>query len=319
MRPVISVIVCTRDRADSLRETLASLVRCQVRADTPAEILVVDNASTDHTPGTVRQAPGDGLPVRYVHEGRKGQSHARNRGLAETSGRVILFTDDDVRVPVGWVQGMSEPILAGAADATTGEIRIAPHLFPSWITKDQRADLLEIPDLTEQHRQQPFMIGANMGFGRHVLEKVRGFNPDLGPGALGFMDETLFYLQLIEAGYRIRFVSGLGVEHHFDPARLTRDSQMRMAHSRARSGAYVAHHWFHQTVPWRRLRMLQNVLRIGVQRVRWELGPKLGWDHKEMVCSERFWNYREMGRLAAKPYLYEKKALAPKAARDAGA
>jgi glycosyltransferase involved in cell wall biosynthesis len=48
MNTVVSIIICTRNRADSLRETLASIGRCDVPADLPAELLVIDNGSTDH-------------------------------------------------------------------------------------------------------------------------------------------------------------------------------------------------------------------------------------------------------------------------------
>ena len=47
------------------------------------------------------------------------------------------------------------------------------------------------------------LTGANMAFARRVLDKVPGFDRELGPGGLGFCDDTLFSLQLRTAGFRL--------------------------------------------------------------------------------------------------------------------
>ena len=49
-RPAISVVICTRDRAESLRRTLDSLVPAGAQLSVPWELLVVDNGASDHTP-----------------------------------------------------------------------------------------------------------------------------------------------------------------------------------------------------------------------------------------------------------------------------
>ncbi len=215
---MVSIIICTRNRADSLRETLASIGRCEVPADLPTELLVVDNGSTDYTRLAVEKADLPNIPVRYVLEPRKGKGYAYNTGISQAKGNVFLFTDDDVRVPVKWIGGMCRPITNGKADATTGEVSIATHLQPEWLKPAHRAHLIDIGDLSEHHQRHPFLIGANMTFSRKVLRDVPQFDVELGPGARGFMDETLFYLQMLKAGYHIVFVPGLPVEHHFDPS-----------------------------------------------------------------------------------------------------
>ena len=48
-----------------------------------------------------------------------------------------------------------------------------------------------------------YLVGANMALSREVFAKVPGFDPELGPGALGFYDDTLLGWQLQEAGYTI--------------------------------------------------------------------------------------------------------------------
>ncbi len=83
----------------SLRPTLESIGRVIVPTGWNVELVVVDNGSTDKTRQVVNErATFPHTDVRYVLEPLPGQCHARNRGLAEAVGQLILFTDDDVTV-----------------------------------------------------------------------------------------------------------------------------------------------------------------------------------------------------------------------------
>ena len=94
-----SVIVCTRDRSESLRIALTSILASD-RGD--FEVVVVDNApATDATRTVVDEL--DDPRLRYVLEPRAGLSRARNRGAQEARGRLLAFTDDDVRVEPTWL------------------------------------------------------------------------------------------------------------------------------------------------------------------------------------------------------------------------
>jgi glycosyltransferase involved in cell wall biosynthesis len=279
MRPKISILITTRNRAEHLRETLASFQRLHVPADLPAELLVVDNASTDDTAEVVRQCKLPSLAVRYLHEPKPGQSNARNSGMANTSGEVILFTDDDVRVPANWIEAMATPILGGEADAVAGAVKIAPHLARSWMTGLHFGWLASTVNL--DFNSPGALVGANMAFSRMVLDKVPGFDPELGPGALGFLDETLFAKQIAESGLRISGRSQTEVEHHFDPERLTRPSWIGNAMKRGRSQAYFAYHWEHATVRNPRFHLVLAYLRLA----KWRFLNRRCWQLKE-GCQE---------------------------------
>jgi glycosyltransferase involved in cell wall biosynthesis len=249
MAPVVSIIICTRNRADSLRDTLASIGGCDVPVDLPAELLVVDNGSTDHTRRVVEQAKLANVSLRYVMERNEGQCHARNRGLGESVGQVILFTDDDVRVPLNWIEGMCRRILRGESDAIAGGVQIPPELLQG-ISAIHPAWLASTGDLNAAEPGR--LVGANMAFGRRVLGRVPEFDVELGPGALGFHDETLFSLQLGRAGYRLSAALDVVVEHHFDPARLDRQGVLGIAERAGRSEAYVDYHWRHRKIAFSR-------------------------------------------------------------------
>lgn len=237
----VSIVICTRDRAESLRGTLASLKDCLVPPDLAAELVVVDNASRDDaTAATVRGAGLTHLPVRCVREETPGLSHARNAGLRAGTGDIFLFTDDDVRVPPRWVEGMCRPIVAGAADAVAGGVAFPPEQAralareplrsrQSWFASSEYVDPAR-PDR---------LVGANMAFHRRVPAAVGGFDPALGAGAAGFYEETDFCHRFLAAGFRLAAAldPATSVEHHFDLSRLTRATLVSIAARMGRSEA----------------------------------------------------------------------------------
>ena len=113
MNVVVSIIVCTCNRAKALRQTLVSFAELDTPPRIPIELIVVDNALTDDTAEVVASCNLTAIQVRYVHEPRRGRGYAYNRGMAEAQGEVLLFTDDDMRVPANWIAGMRKPILSG--------------------------------------------------------------------------------------------------------------------------------------------------------------------------------------------------------------
>jgi GT2 family glycosyltransferase len=87
----LSVVIRTKDEADRLRLTLASLAR----QSQPAEVVVVDDGSRDHTPAVLAEAAGD-LALKVVrHATPLGRSAASNAGARAASGDVLLFLDGD--------------------------------------------------------------------------------------------------------------------------------------------------------------------------------------------------------------------------------
>jgi GT2 family glycosyltransferase len=206
----MSVVVCTRDRADALRDALTSVLAV---ADV-LEVIVVDNApSTDATARLLAEI--DDPRVRYVLEPRPGLSHARNRGLLEASGDFVAFTDDDVVVDRHWIQGLASGF-AGAADVDcvsgivpSGELRTAVQGYfdgrVSWAaTQERREFRLSAPpaDLP----MFPFSVGAfgtgaNFAVRRDRALALGGFDTRLGAGARTRGGEDLdFFTRVIFSG-----------------------------------------------------------------------------------------------------------------------
>ena len=262
----VSVIICTRNRAASLRNLLETLKTVQIPPGTSVEFLVVDNGSTDETP---RVATACRLPmakVKYLSEPTPGQSRARNRGLAESTGDIIVFTDDDVIPNEDWLVKLCAPIAAGKADAVVGTVRLAPHLV-SPLMSSYHKDL--VADTSSLDPQNPGrMVGANMAFSRAVLQKVPAFDIELGPGAMGFGDDTLFSQQLRAAGYRVASAFDSIVIHHFQANRLGQREWDLSAEKLGRVDAYLSHHWEHETWPHPRRILFLAFLKLTIRRAK---------------------------------------------------
>jgi len=182
----ISVIVCTHNRSASLCKTLSSFLQA-IPGRLSWELLVIDNDSTDDTRQVTRDfIAASKLNVRYVFEGKRGLSEARNRGIREAQGEVLTFIDDDVHVSTNYLQEVKnafdelDPICVG------GKVLLGESLpRPSWwdercdgaVGKFDRGDSVIVGGRGDRELTG---IGANMSFRRSVFEKYGPFRTDMG-------------------------------------------------------------------------------------------------------------------------------------------
>jgi GT2 family glycosyltransferase len=232
----VSIIVCTKDRCADLRDMLASLGRARVPPAWRVELIVVDNGSSDETKRIFSEATLPGMEARYVFEPRRGKSNGLNTGVTVSAGSVLLMTDDDVRVPVNWIEDMCQPILSGAVDAVQGGVLLAPHLDRPWLTGALRVWVAGVEDPDDPPEG---LVGANMAVSRKAFDRVGPYDTRLGPGASGNFEDTMFGWALQDAGMKIRYLPAVAVEHNFDAKRLTIESLMSAARRMAVSRAIV--------------------------------------------------------------------------------
>lgn len=232
-QPLVSVIVCTFNRAESLRETLSALARQRLPEDRPWELVVVDNNSTDATRAVVAEFSAlSTVAIRYVFETRQGLSHARNRGIRESRGELLLFTDDDVRPAPDWLQTLSQSMLDHGCDGAGGWIgplwEVPP---PAWLTERFYGFLAIRTDEGDARRVQtsddpPF--GANMGFRRAVFDRIGDFDVELGRHGTATVggEEWDLFQRLLAVGGKVMYFPAARV-HHEIPRERIRKSYFR--------------------------------------------------------------------------------------------
>jgi GT2 family glycosyltransferase len=224
--PLVSVVVCTRNRPDSVLVTLRGLADLRYA---PFEVVLVDNApSSDATKDAVAREFGDDPRFRYVRELRPGLSCARNRGLVEASADIVAFTDDDVQVDEWWLNGMVRGFRAVSDVAcVTGLIATAEidnaaqlyfHLREGWGANVER----RIFDLGDNRDDSPlypysagiFGAGANFAVSRMALKEVGGFNEALGAGMPSGGGEDLnMFMRIVLSGHRLVYEPSAMVKH----------------------------------------------------------------------------------------------------------
>lgn len=127
----ISVVICTYNRADKLREALETAAQQETSGGLDYEVVVIDDGSTDHTKEVVESLAAEmKAPVRYVYQGgRGGIAPARNRGVEEAAHPWIVFFDDDQLADPHWLEHLAEVARAHGADCIGGPrcLDIAPE------------------------------------------------------------------------------------------------------------------------------------------------------------------------------------------------
>jgi len=225
--PPATIVVCTHDRA----HTLARAVRGALAAAAPlgAEVLVVDNASSDGTPALLAELRAEAPALRVVDEPELGLSVARNRGLAEAAGRVTIFLDDDAEPHAGWLPALLAPYAHAAVAAAGGPIRVrfaapAPAwLGPAFHPTLSAYDAGRLPGPVHHRDGRWFPTGANISFRTETARAAGGFSRRLGP--LGrrpvLHDETDLCFRLHRAGWLVWYAPEAGIDHWIFPERLT--------------------------------------------------------------------------------------------------
>jgi glucosyl-dolichyl phosphate glucuronosyltransferase len=306
---IVTIIICTHNRAGSLRKTLETLAQLIVPEGISCEALVVDNASSDNTVEVVRSCTLSNMALSYMYEPGRGLARARNSALAARPTDVAAFIDDDVRPQKDWLEKLCAPIVSCKAQAVVGGVRIARYLVRPWMTPLHRAYLADTERLCVGSCKG--LVGANMALSRDVFLKIPRFDEELGPGALGFWDDTLFALQLSEANIPITFVPEATVEHFFDESRLLRASFKDRSKKEGQSRAYVAYHWHHKRVSSPGLKLAGAVAALLCRRVSEarERTREEGISECEMRLLRDVHFYRQYMVECQRPRRYEKRGL----------
>ena len=170
--PLVSLIVATKGRSKPF-EALFTSLRAQTFAD--FEVVVVDQ-NTDDRVGSPAE---EGWPFPVVHRrtpGETGLSRARNQGLLQAAGRVVLFPDDDCWYPAAFLahalrrmDELGADVLAGRASDEAG--RDINGRFETRVTRIDRANV--------------FTTGIEwvVFFKKAALDAVGGYDVDIGVGA----------------------------------------------------------------------------------------------------------------------------------------
>ena len=269
MTPFLSVILCAHNpRRVVLEETLAALRRQQPLDEGGWELIVIDNASTPPLNGSIDLRGGEG--GRIVREERLGLTHARLRGLAEASGEILVFVDDDNLLDETYLRSAAEAMSADRTLGAVGGKSIARYEAPPppWFGEvdidlacrdlGEAARYASWEGVERARRSYPLCapIGAGLVIRRDLFAayaSAAGENAGrLGLGRRGADlasgEDNDIVMVVLEHGWRIAYLPGLRLVHVIPAARLTRTYLAAYAYSTGRTWVRVLD--VHGIRPW---------------------------------------------------------------------
>ena len=183
---MISIIICTYNREKYIRPLLESIAKNDYPT-TDYEIVLVDNNCTDNTRGVYEQfaTANPMVTLRYVVEPEQGLSAARNRGIKEAKGDIIIYVDDDALVDTDYIRQYAEHFATYPETmAAGGPIEpLYETKEPSWMSPYTKALLTAWMNYGNQVREYPngrYPGGGNAAYRKEVFERVGLFNTELG-------------------------------------------------------------------------------------------------------------------------------------------
>lgn len=221
---MLTAIICTYDRAKYIGNLLGSIAA----NDLPTadyEILLVDNNCTDDTHQICLDfaAMHPEVNFRYTHEKEQGLSAARNRGIKEAKGDILVYIDDDALVDnhylrdyAEWFEQHPETMACGGPILPLYKTR-----EPEWMTPYTRALLTAWMDYGNKVREYPqgrFPGGGNAAYRKCVFEQVGLFNTSLGrkSGNLMGSEEKDIFDKMHSLGMQVLYLP-TPVLHHIIP------------------------------------------------------------------------------------------------------
>jgi glycosyltransferase involved in cell wall biosynthesis len=264
-QPEITLVICTKNRRESLLQTLetAAVQQCAVSW----EVLVIDNAGTDGTPAVVAQrAATFPVPLRVLREERPGRSYALNRAIESARGEILIFTDDDVALRPNFIARHAAAYADTRVDGAGG--RILPHMpdnTPAWMRElcenrnggiAGRYDWGDEPRAIESGSEVHLPYGGNMSIRREVARRLNGFRTDLGWGRRLIPGEEIdLFERARSTGARILYLPDAVVLHRFQAAKATLEYFLQYEAGCARSVVLMS-----TIAPVRRLRWIARSL-----------------------------------------------------------
>jgi glycosyltransferase involved in cell wall biosynthesis len=226
--------MATRNRSAQVAKAIESFGA--IRSQHPWELIVVDNASTDGTPGAIAGATG-ALPLRSIRVSEPGLTRAQNVGLRITRASIVAFIDDDCYPAPDYIDGILEAFEDPRIAFVGGKILLHDPLdLPITIQTG------ETPiDFHPRMPIEPGLLhGANLAFRKAVLEELGGFDERLGPGApCRSGGDWEIMLRALAEGFAGRYDPRPTVRHHHGRRLIAEQRSLERRYDFGRGAVYM--------------------------------------------------------------------------------
>lgn len=225
--PRISFIICTYNRDVYIRQALEAVAQ-QTCDPALYELLLIDNCSTDNTALIAHEFATRFPVIRYHYflEEQQGLSHARNRGIKEAKGEILVYLDDDAFIGkefalelLKFYDARPEIVCTGGKTIPQFENGKPTWMSPFLMPLVAAVDMGDKPKLFPFNR---FPIGANMAIRRSMIDEVGLFDVNLGRKGKNLQggEEKDIFNRIRAKGKQLWYLPTT-VAHHVIPASRT--------------------------------------------------------------------------------------------------
>ncbi len=206
----ISVVICTYNRAIILERCIESL---KMQTYPNFEIIVVNGPSTDETDKVLEKYK----EIRTVNERKlNGLSFARNLGIKEAKGEIIVFIDDDSVADKNWikylVEGYTDESIGGVGGIVLNMVDNSNQFKNGYISRAGIPSFINEKDLDYNDPKGNFfnyIMGTNSSFKKNLLNEIGLFDEKIKY----YLDEADVCVRVIRSGYKIKHVTNAIVFH----------------------------------------------------------------------------------------------------------
>jgi len=233
---MISAVISTYNRERFLPELFDSIQK-QSLDSTLFEIIIVDNNSPGNTKELTEEFKGkNSFSVRYFLELQQGLSYARNRGIKEAKGDVIIFVDDDAILDEKYFEKLDFYFRTEKESMAIGSkifLKYESPKPPLWENKylNSLHAYFNLGNKKKYFGKSNYPIGTNMSFRKEVFEKIGDFNVSLGrvKSGLGGGEEKDIFMRMYANNMNVLYVPDAIVHHRIPEERTKSDFIKRQA------------------------------------------------------------------------------------------
>ncbi len=217
--------MCAYQADESLIPTLRALQDQRSRKGEPQVVVVTQRPRPSFS--AVREAVRASETMRFVEDSGIGLSRARNLGIRNSDGDIVVFVDDSVLPEQGWLEAIETAFDEQGCDCVGGAIVPEwPTSLPRWFSapiEESVGGRTSMARGTMAFPKTPF--GGNIAFRRSVFETCGPFDTRLGRtgAALISGEEVELCFRIYAAGGTVFFEPSARVRHRVSATRLTKE------------------------------------------------------------------------------------------------
>ena len=234
----LSVIICTYNREKYIGNLLESIA-ANTLDKSDYEILLVDNNCTDNTSQVCADfaAAHQDINFHYMVESEQGLSAARNKGIREAKGNILVYVDDDALVDEWYLKTFADFFKANHDIEAAGGpiIPLYETQEPEWMTRYTKELLCGYLYFGDQERDFPngrYPGGGNAAYRAEVFKKIGFFNTALGRKGNNLMgaEEKDIFDKMKSQNMKFRYLPKAILHHIIPQKKLEQDYFDRLTH-----------------------------------------------------------------------------------------